>query len=359
MKKLLASILTLALAVALSLPAMAAEIKFTDVPDGQWYTDAIYACAKKGLVSGVGNNEFNPHAAMSRSQFITVVVRYLFPDAVKNYDGPSTNWWDSYYNIAVEKGLITVEEFRNNDTISLGMTRQEMALVISRALGELGQTPDKLVYDSQIPDYNSIGTYYRNGVKVTYTAGIITGTDSSGTFSPMGTLTRAQACTVLMRITEPTSRTPSTPNQAAQVSTEVAKWVMGETHYTQPKVGDIVVVNGYEVVLEMQYGVLGAGQQAPDGTYVNVYSGWTFESTGSVARDGRAGELVNPETGKTDDMTPFGTDPRTGQMFTDKQWKTIRKASFPSNFEGEYDGEVFRTFWSWNATEQSWDWLGQ
>ena len=206
-KKWITLVLIMAMAFSLAIPAQATIVSFDDVPEGGWYYDAVMACAEKGLVSGIGNNQFAPEKTMTRVEFITVVVRYLYPDAIKNYDGDKSQWWTPYYNIAVQENLIKTTEFTKAD-MTVAMNRQEMALVISRALAELGQTPDKVVDSGKIADYSTIGSYYKDAVRVTYTAGIISGVDTNGTFSPMGTLTRAQACTVLNRLTEPTTRSP-------------------------------------------------------------------------------------------------------------------------------------------------------
>ena len=318
--------------------ATQSTIKFTDVPENAWYYKYVMDCANKGLVSGVGDNQFNPNGVMSRAQFFTVIVRYLYPDAVKSYQGPSAHWWDAYYNIAVEKGLITVEEFRNDETISQGMSRQEMALVISRALETKGQAPEVLVNSSKIADYNSIGTYYRTAVRTTYTAGIISGVDSKGTFKPQGTLTRAEACTVLVRLTNytPTGNTQTeTPIQTPtnkddgrfDTGAQHQEFREGEVH-TEPHVGDVVIkADGTRVTLEAtKIGtrmVLGWGANGPQG--VDPYSG--------------CGNGVYQVGGLSWwDHSTLIKDPTTGSVFSQKEWLQIRK-EFKPTYEGK-EGEI-------------------
>ena len=312
-------------------------IKFTDVPEGEWYYNYVMDCAKKGLVSGVGDNQFNPSGVMSRAQFFTVIVRYLYPDAVKSYNGDTSNWWNVYYYVALEKGLITAEEFGDDATISQGMPRQKMALVISRALETKGQAPEVLVNSSKIADYNSIGTYYRTAVRVTYTAGIISGVDSKGTFKPQGTLTRAEACTVLVRLTNytpPTGNTQTeTPIQTPTNSrdhrfdTDVQhqEFKEGETHKT-PHVGDVVIkADGTRVTLEAtKIGtrtVLGWGANGPQG--VDPYSGVGSYKVGGLSWW---------------DHSTLIKDPTTGSVFSRDEWIQIR-AEFKPTYEGK-EGEI-------------------
>lgn len=49
---------------------------FIDVPDGQWYTDAVCWAAERGIVNGVGNGKFAPNTAVTRAQFATILHRY-------------------------------------------------------------------------------------------------------------------------------------------------------------------------------------------------------------------------------------------------------------------------------------------
>lgn len=360
--------------------ASSSTIKFTDVPDGEWYTDGIYACAKKGLVQGVGDNKFNPFATMTRSEFLTVVVRYLYPDAIKTYDGPTTEWWTMYYNIALQKGLIKNTEFTKAD-MSVGMSRQEMALVISRALASLGQTPDKVVSSSKIADYATIGSYYQDAVKVTYTAGIISGTDSKGTFNPMGTLNRAQACTVLNRLTEPETRSPQqgTEDNKQETSTghtnedgtvtlvgggynhnsnyddhrfdESAthqEWVEGQNH-NDPQVGDTVIkADGTRVVLEA--------------TEINgdMILGWS-PTTGPQGVDPYTGVVAVNGTYKLGhlawwDSSPLVKDPVTGSVFSTQEWKTIRSKMTPT-YDGKTEGEHggYGNWFEWDGWAWIWD----
>jgi uncharacterized repeat protein (TIGR02543 family) len=49
---------------------------FTDVPAGQWYTDAIAWASSNNLITGTGNNKFAPNDPITREQFATLLYRY-------------------------------------------------------------------------------------------------------------------------------------------------------------------------------------------------------------------------------------------------------------------------------------------
>ena len=46
-------------------PDVTADNPFTDVPAGQWYTNAVIWAAANGIVSGFGDGTFRPNAALS------------------------------------------------------------------------------------------------------------------------------------------------------------------------------------------------------------------------------------------------------------------------------------------------------
>ena len=58
-------------------PAVTASAGFTDVPAGQWYSDAVNWAAGEGIVNGVGGNRFAPDDNVSREQIATILYQYV------------------------------------------------------------------------------------------------------------------------------------------------------------------------------------------------------------------------------------------------------------------------------------------
>ena len=50
--------------------------EFEDVPDDEWYTEAVAWAAYHEIVMGVGNGRFDPHAPVTREQVATFLFRY-------------------------------------------------------------------------------------------------------------------------------------------------------------------------------------------------------------------------------------------------------------------------------------------
>jgi hypothetical protein len=87
-------------------PTVAGTSPFSDVADGQWYTDAVIWAAQNGIVNGYTDGTFGWKDPMTREQMATVFYRYLdqpqvswgvvseYPDAgtISNYATPAVNW---------------------------------------------------------------------------------------------------------------------------------------------------------------------------------------------------------------------------------------------------------------------------
>lgn len=208
MKKLISLLLSAVLAASMAAPALAAnERTFSDVKKGSWYYDSVMAMTRVGLFKGRTYETddrlatFEPLGAMTRAEFIKVLVIYLYGGGVPGTMG--SYWYSSYEEEARRSGLLTGTDFA--DTLNVPCTREEMAYMLINAIKILGEGIGAVDSD-YIPDYFDISPEYREAVRQTVYLGIITGTDDAHTFSPKATMTRAEAATVIYRIVDPSVR---------------------------------------------------------------------------------------------------------------------------------------------------------
>ncbi len=57
-------------------PAVSGEPTFTDVPKGEWYSDAVVWASTNGIVNGVSETEFGPEENLLREQLAAMLLRY-------------------------------------------------------------------------------------------------------------------------------------------------------------------------------------------------------------------------------------------------------------------------------------------
>lgn len=114
---------------------------FTDVPEGEYYTEAVAWAYENGIVTGYGDGTFQPDRKVSRQELAAVFIRYLRykgvvsaqPEDVSGYtDAASIEEW------AVEAvGAMTALELLKGDANgafrpSAGASRGETAAVLVR-----------------------------------------------------------------------------------------------------------------------------------------------------------------------------------------------------------------------------------
>lgn len=183
---------------------------FADIPPSFWAYDAIMSMTEMGLFAGTtppvdGVGTFNPNATMTRAQFLVVVTRALFAAELASAEQGNT-WYETNYNIAIKNGLITENDLGGFDELNNPISREEMSYVMVNAMRYNGESIDKLIDKSAIPDYDTVGAYYTDSVLTCYSKGIIAGVDMKGSFAPKMTVSRAQGATLIYRLLNPEVR---------------------------------------------------------------------------------------------------------------------------------------------------------
>lgn len=160
------------------------------------------------IISGYGGN-FHPNDPVQVDQYIKMVVR-----SMGYAPGEDTKYWaQNYIDIAIGQKLISQNEYSD---YKRPITREEAARIIVKATllkeefpyNDPYNSPDNLVR-SKIKDYSAIKDMNKQYVLQSYEIGLIRG--SEGYFRPAGTLTRAEAATIMIRYLNDGSRVPFTP----------------------------------------------------------------------------------------------------------------------------------------------------
>lgn len=230
----LALVLLLSLSVSAFAAAPAAASHFTDVPTTHWAYANIERAYSDGVMAGTGGNAarytgvFSPSGTLTEAQFVTILTRGFFPtelEAAKKSIGSNAKWYAAAEKVAEDKHLLTFVQGKMDKPI----TRYDMAAIIANVMDakEFAGRPDFNTVQatfSKIADINSIPDSYQTSVAAVFAMGIITGTDSKGTFSGSSYMNRAQAAVVYGRMKDAFlnyngSSTPSTPTTPTEPST--------------------------------------------------------------------------------------------------------------------------------------------
>ncbi|WP_337104135.1 S-layer homology domain-containing protein [Paenibacillus sp. YIM B09110] len=179
---------------------------FDDVSDGSWAKDVIQQAAGKLFMTGRTANRFDPNSRITRAEYSVVLLRVL---GLMNQQGQSKfkdvkadDWFSRSAAIAADNGLVNGFEdgtFRPQS----GISRMEAMVIAGRAMklagggGAVTKAEVDRILES-FGDGDSIPQWAREAVAICVQEGIISGVN--GALLPNGTLTRAQAAAIAVRL---------------------------------------------------------------------------------------------------------------------------------------------------------------
>lgn len=228
--------LALVLALSLTLPAAAAETQpllpdartytgqFADL-EGAWCREEAIAVYETGLMNGRTDTRFDIQGSLTYAQ-ITVIAARL-QDLLAGGDGdlgPAASG-EAWYQPAVDALTASVEEsdgeaaaYLLDDLTYLDFRadepcdRYDFVWYLAAVLPEEALAP--------INDIDSLPDTSDSDILRFYRAGILTGSDSEGTFNGLDLINRGQAAAMLARIADPAKRmsfTLTVPSYAREI----------------------------------------------------------------------------------------------------------------------------------------------
>lgn len=187
-------------------PNYVAPVLFADVPENIWYYPAVQYAVSNKLMNGIGNQKFDPEGAMTRAMLVTVLWRYAGePEQGSNSftDVPNGLWYTNAVAWAAHNGIVS--GIGNNHFDPDGkITREQMATILFRYSNSLGMNTSNRASLSSFPDGGKVSGYAKDALSWAVAEGLITGSASGGKIylEPQGNATRAQVATILMRYIE-------------------------------------------------------------------------------------------------------------------------------------------------------------
>ena len=210
-KKLASAMIILTLsATAVANPAEAKT--FSDVPQSHWAYSVIDEASDDGIMNGKAAGVFAPNATLTRAEYATMlynlapesdVMKLVHGSTADNglYDVDGNAWYADTVSWAVARGV-----FKNNDgsfSPNRTITREEMAVATYEFLHKY--CDGKFVLDSIYKGFTDDAAFSssanRDKVYILVNNGIIA-EKSDGSFDPQGSLTRAEAAAMAVRVAD-------------------------------------------------------------------------------------------------------------------------------------------------------------
>lgn len=183
-------------------PAPAA-LPFTDVKSGDWFYPAVQYAYAQGLMTGTSATTFAPNGTMNRAMIVTVLYRLEKSPAVtgasKFTDVPAGQWYSDAVAWAAANKIVN-----GYDETTFGpmnaVTREQMAAILFRYEQVKGLENVTLEENlNRFPDQNKISAYAIPALQWAVGQKIING-NADGTLDPTGTATRAQVAQIFTNL---------------------------------------------------------------------------------------------------------------------------------------------------------------
>lgn len=178
-------------------------LPFTDVKSGNWFYDAVKYAYAQGLMTGTSATTFAPNGTMNRAMIVTVLYRLEKSPAVtgasKFTDVPAGQWYSDAVAWAAANKIVN-----GYDETTFGpmnaVTREQMAAILFRYEQYKGLENVTLEENlNQFPDQNKISAYAIPALQWAVGQKIING-NADGTLDPTGTATRAQVAQIFTNL---------------------------------------------------------------------------------------------------------------------------------------------------------------
>jgi hypothetical protein len=212
-KRLISLLLVLSMCLGLMTSTYAASASdYSDLKADAWYMEYVPYMIRNGYMSDTGYGKFEPNATVNRAMFVTILGRIAgvntsaYNGASKFTDVPEGQWYTPYVNWAVDKGI---SDGNGNGTFSpkKAITREQMATMIYRYIKAYGmKTWDSYIAAEKFKDSGDISSYATNAVELVRKAGIMDGYEDHS-FLPKKTAKRAEAAAVCYRLIAATEKT--------------------------------------------------------------------------------------------------------------------------------------------------------
>ncbi|HWR60235.1 MAG TPA: leucine-rich repeat protein, partial [Clostridia bacterium] len=179
------------------------KVTFKDVPANAAYNKAVSFIAARGISTGTGDGKFSPEAAITRGQFIVMVMKAygIKPDETSkdNFADAGSTYYTNYLSAAKRLGLTDGTD-SNKYMPDREITRQEMISLLYKTLKVIGELPtaEKGKDLTAYTDADQIASWAKDAMRLFAKAEIITGTDNK--LTPTEKASRADMTQVLYNL---------------------------------------------------------------------------------------------------------------------------------------------------------------
>ncbi len=213
-KRLVCALLVLALALSLAPAAFAdaglnnfrrtktyTAATFADVSASDWFAPAVEAAYELGLVDGVADAQYDPagHVTVAATLALACRVHNIYNGGSGAFEQGDV-WYQVYIDYAAENGIAPAGRYSDYNADA---TRADFAVIMAAALPD--EALPALNDVESVPDV-PLTAPYAPAVYKLYRAGVLTGNDDYGTYTPDAALQRSAVAALVSRMADSSLR---------------------------------------------------------------------------------------------------------------------------------------------------------
>ena len=184
-----------------TVPEINNDLPFDDIDDVKWAYAAIEHLYDNKILNGKSENKFAPNDYVKREEFVKLLVNAFElsgSDSIDFDDVEENAWYSEFVKTAFKNEIIKgISE--NKFGVGENITREDMAVMIYRAVNVVGLELDIIVENkAELNDLDSVSDYAKEAVDFMIGKGAIKGT--AGMFKPKSFATRAETAQMLYNI---------------------------------------------------------------------------------------------------------------------------------------------------------------
>lgn len=178
---------------------------FQDVLEDSWYYNSVEGVTKKGIMAGLSKDLFGPYEIVARAQLPVILYRLEGSPAVvyeKKYtDVPNGTWYTNAILWASKNGIVSGYSdhyFGVSDSIS----REQMASMMYRYAKYKGYNISKDASLNDFSDKNQVSSYAEKALRWMVGSKLLFGKGDGTILDPQGIASRCEAAAIVMRFME-------------------------------------------------------------------------------------------------------------------------------------------------------------
>ncbi|MDD2215949.1 MAG: S-layer homology domain-containing protein [Eubacteriales bacterium] len=169
--------------------------------DGKWYKDIVKEMADRQIIRGIGNNVFAGDRGITRAEFAAIMIRALGLPAKGTSqfsDVAADSWYNQAVAAAAQYGIVSGKGDNRFDPLAK-ITREEAMQIVFNASKLVPINGAEASVDNKAySDYDAKSQWATEAVDFNLNNGLIVG--SNGKINPKANITRGEAATVILKL---------------------------------------------------------------------------------------------------------------------------------------------------------------